>query len=123
MLVGFDFDNTLISYDKLFRLIALERELIPEDIRPQKNAVRNYLRLQGNENAWTLLQGEVYGGRIQDAEPYPGMLGALIELTHRGVPMCIVSHKTRTPYLGEPLDLHSAARSWLDKYVFHLATC
>jgi len=118
MRVGFDFDNTLISYDKLFRLLALEGRLIPDDTKPEKNAVRDYLRLQGKEVVWTHLQGEVYGGRIQEAEPYPQMLATLSELAQKGIPMCIVSHKTRTPYLGEPWDLHAAAKSWLSKHGF-----
>ena len=119
MHVGFDFDNTLISYDRLFRQVALENALIPEVIAPQKNAVRDYLRRQGKEDVWTRLQGEVYGGRILEAEPYPGMRETLGELARRNIPMCIVSHKTRTPYLGKPWDLHAAARSWLTLQGFH----
>ena len=121
MHVGFDFDNTLISYDRLFRQVALDNALIPEAIAPQKNAVRDYLRLQSKEDAWTRLQGEVYGGRILEAEPYPGMCATLGELALRNIPMCIVSHKTRTPYLGKPWDLHAAARSWLTLQGFHRA--
>ena len=119
MHVGFDFDNTLISYDRLFREIALDNALIPEAIPPQKNAVRDYLRLQGKEEDWTCLQGKVYGGRILEAEPYPGMRTTLGELAQRSIPMCIVSHKTRTPYVGEPWDLHAAARNWLKLQGFH----
>ena len=119
MHIGFDFDNTLISYDRLFRQVALDNALIPEAIPPQKNAVRDYLRLQGKEDDWTRLQGEVYGNRILEAEPYPGMRTTLGELAQRSIPMCIVSHKTRTPYLGEPWDLHAAARNWLTLQGFH----
>ena len=119
MYVGFDFDNTLISYDRLFRQVALDNAQIPEVIAPQKNAVRDYLRRQGKEDVWTRLQGEVYGGRILQAEAYPGMRETLGELARRNIPMCIVSHKTRTPYLGEPWDLHAAARSWLTHQGFH----
>jgi len=119
MRVGFDFDNTLISYDSLFHQVALDNALIPETIPPQKNAVRDYLRQQGQEDDWTRLQGEVYGGRILEAPPYPGMLASLHALAHLNIPMCIVSHKTRTPYLGEAWDLHVAARSWLELHGFH----
>jgi hypothetical protein len=119
MRLGLDFDNTLISYDRLFRHVALDQALIPKEIAPEKNAVRDYLRQQGREEQWTRLQGEVYGNRILEAEPYPGMQAVLKELSERQVPMCIVSHKTRTPYLGEPWDLHDAARSWLERQGFH----
>lgn len=119
MRLGLDFDNTLISYDRLFRRVALDKGLIPEETPPHKNAVRDYLRQQGIEDEWTRLQGEIYGSRILEAEPYPGMQAALKELSDHKIPMCIVSHKTRTPYIGEPWDLHAAARSWLAQQGFH----
>jgi hypothetical protein len=114
MILGFDFDNTLISYDKVFRQVAIEKALIPASIPEQKNAVRNHLRIHDKEVEWTRLQGEVYGSRILEAEPYPGMLEAIGELTQRRIPMRIVSHKTRTPYIGDEIDLHASARSWLN---------
>lgn len=117
--LGLDFDNTLISYDQLFRQVALEQALIPEQIAASKNAVRDHLRAQGQEDSWTRLQGEVYGGRILEAQPYPGMRAVLQELCDREIAMVIVSHKTRRPFLGEPWDLHAAARSWLAKHGFH----
>ena len=122
MLLGLDFDNTLISYDRLFRGIALEKKLIPEDTPPQKNAVRDYLRRVGKEDDWTRLQGEVYGLRILEAEPFPGVPDALAGLSRRRIPVCIVSHKTRTPYLGEPWDLHAAAHEWLAQQGFFEST-
>jgi hypothetical protein len=121
MLVGFDFDNTLISYDRLFHKVALDNQLIPETIPPEKNAVRDYLRLQGKEDDWTRLQGEVYGGRILEAEPYPSMHATLGQVARRHIQMRIVSHKTRNPYLGQPWDLHAAASSWLSLQGFHSA--
>lgn len=119
MRLGLDFDNTLISYDQLFRQVALDKALIPAETAAQKNAVRDYLRQQDREDEWTKLQGEVYGGRILEAAPYPGMRATLQAVAARAVPMCIVSHKTRWPYLGERYDLHAAARSWLNKQGFH----
>jgi hypothetical protein len=64
------------------------------------------------------MQGEVYGSRILEADPYPGMLATLMQLADKNIPMCIVSHKTKFPYLGEPWDLHAAARGWLQKQGF-----
>lgn len=113
MLLGFDFDNTLIRYDKLFHRIALGKALIPEGTLRSKNTIRDYLRKQGQEEEWTRLQGEVYGGRILEAEAFPDMKEVMKWFVSRNIPMCIVSHKTRTPYLGKPWDLHAAARSWL----------
>jgi hypothetical protein len=115
MHIGLDFDNTLINYDILFKRVALEQGLIPDNIEEHKNAVRNYLRESNKEDAWTRLQGEVYGNRILEAEPYKGMCESLQSIAKFNIPMTIISHKTRIPYLGEPWDLHLAARSWLKK--------
>ena len=119
MRLALDFDNTLISYDRLFFDVALRKALVPAEILQQKNAVRDHLRREGREEEWTRLQGEVYGAHILAAEPYPGMLTVLKYLSDRKVPMYIVSHKTRTPFLGHPWDLHQAAKGWLELHRFH----
>ena len=117
-LLGLDFDNTLVRYDKLFHQLALEKNLIEESLPTDKTAIRDYLRSQGLEEEFTLLQGEVYGSRILDAEPAEGMLKALDELHQLGISMVLVSHKTQTPYKGPKYDLRQAAWSWLEKYGF-----
>lgn len=119
MHLGLDFDNTLISYDTLFKKVALEQGLIPPEIDSNKNAVRNYLRLADREDEWTKLQGEVYGGRILEAVPYPGMKQALQLISSLNIPLTIVSHKTRTPFMGKQWDLHYAARTWLSEHKMH----
>ena len=117
-LLGLDFDNTLVRYDKLFHQLALEKGLIKESLPANKTAIRDYLRSQGQDELFTLLQGEVYGLRILEAEPAQGMLEALGELHERRIHMVLVSHKTRTPYKGPAYDLHQAAWSWLEKHGF-----
>jgi hypothetical protein len=117
--LGLDFDNTLVSYDRLFLKVALEKGLVPACTPARKNAVRDHLRAAGREEVWTQLQGEVYGTRILEAEPFEGLLPALKRLADHDVTVCIVSHKTRTPYLGDACDLHAAARNWLDSQGFH----
>ena len=67
-LIGLDFDNTLVCYNKLFHQTALEK-LIDESIPVDKVVIRDYLRRINREEEFTLLQGEVYGSRILDAEP------------------------------------------------------
>jgi len=119
MKIGFDFDNTLISYDKLFHGVAVDKRLVPSSILASKKSVRDYLRKHDQEEDWTCLQGEVYGNHILQAEPFSGVKSVLRYLSDRELPMCIVSHKTRRPYIGEPWDLHTAARDWLEKQGFH----
>ena len=118
MLLGLDFDNTLVTYDHLFYELAVEKKLISNKINPTKKAVRDYLRSINDENSFTLLQGEVYGSAILRAEPSPGMIDALMKLKSHGIKMLLVSHKTRYPYAGPKYDLHKSALSWLDKHKF-----
>ena len=113
MVLGIDFDNTIIKYDELFHKIACEKGLISSEFPKQKNAIRDYLRESGVEDEWTVIQGEVYGERIKEAVPFTGMLETLQELNAKKVPINIVSHKTREPYLGPKRDLHAAALNWL----------
>ena len=117
-LLGFDFDNTLVRYDNLFHKLALEKGLINNNIQASKTKIRDYLRTIRIKTKSLLLQGEVYGLRILDAEPAEGMLKALKELHESGVRMVLVSHKTKTPYKGPDYNLRKAAWSWLEKYRF-----
>lgn len=114
MIVGVDFDNTIVRYDALFYRIALERHLIPAELPATKTAVRDYLRRVGNEPAWTEMQGYVYGPRLREAEIYPGVKEFFRECRANGVVLKIISHKTRHPYLGKAYDLHAAALNWLE---------
>ena len=117
-LLGLDFDNTLVRYDNLFHRLAVEKGLIDDSMVVDKIGIRDYLREQGRDDEFTMLQGEVYGLRILDANPAEGMLNALDNLKLMGIPMVLVSHKTRFPYKGPQYDLHQAAMNWLNKNSF-----
>jgi hypothetical protein len=114
MKIGLDFDNTIVSYDELFFDLACERDLIPADIAASKTAIRDYLRRVGQEPSWTALQGLAYGQEIGRARMFSGVLAFVHACHQAGVPLAIVSHKTRNPYRGSDTDLHAAARAWLD---------
>src|SRR5260221_9194382 len=98
MLVGLDFDNTIVCYDRLFHKLARERGLIPESVPANKGAVRDYLRSIDRENDWTEMQGIGYGPRIAEAEPFPGVHDFLNACKTPGVRVAIISHKTKHPY-------------------------
>lgn len=115
--IGLDFDNTLVCYDQLFHRVALEGGLIPPSVAPTKTAVRDYLRGIGQEPKWTELQGVVYGPRLLEASPYPGVPEFVDRSRKKGVPLVIVSHKTLHPIVGPPYDLHQAARQWLEHHL------
>lgn len=113
MLIGIDFDNTIICYDAVFHAVALEHGLISSSVPQSKQAVRDHLRQVGREDEWTAMQGYVYGCRLDDAHAMPGVIDALQALKVAGHEVAIVSHKTRHPYVGPAYDLHEAASLWL----------
>ena len=57
-----------------------------------------------------------------EAVPFEGMFEALLRLKNTGLEMRLVSHKTRTPYLGQSYDLHQAAQDWLTVHCFYEET-
>ena len=113
MLIGVDFDNTIVCYDEVFYQAAVKQGLVPKDTPVVKDAVRDYLRHCGKEDLWTELQGYVYGACMADAAPFPGVLDFFARCRQRGVPAYIISHKTRYPFRGRKYDLQQAALEWL----------
>ncbi len=118
MHIGIDFDNTIACYDALFHRVCVEKGLIPPEVPVNKSDVRNYLRRTGNEPAWTEMQGYVYGARMAEAAPYPGVLEFFLACRAAATPVSIISHKTRHPFLGPPYDLHQSAQNWLEAQGF-----
>ena len=91
---------------------------IPPEVFASKEQVRNYLRRSGQEEAWTELQGFVYGARLCDAAAFPGAIEFFRKCREQEVPVCIISHKTRHPFRGPAYDLHQAALDWLTQNGF-----
>lgn len=114
MIVGIDFDNTLVDYEGLFHREAVRRGLVPSSTGRDKLSVRNALRQDGRDEDFTLLQGYVYGPGILEAPAYPGALDVVERLLAAGCSVYVISHKTRRPYRGPAYDLHEAARRWLE---------
>jgi hypothetical protein len=117
MHIGVDFDNTIVSYDGVFHRVALEQGLVPPTIAPTKLAVRDWLRDKGKEDLWTEMQGYVYGARMESAEAYPGVLDFFSWARSAGIPVSIISHKTKQPFLGPRYDLHESARTWIETFL------
>ena len=113
MVIGVDFDNTIVRYDELFHRIAVERGLIPATVPARKKAVRDFLRRHGQEREWTELQGQVYGPGMAEAQAFPGVLDFFTRALKSGVPTYIISHKTAIPAVGPGYNLHQSARDWL----------
>jgi hypothetical protein len=116
MRIGVDFDNTIADYDGVFHAAALERGLIAADLPQQKNAVRDCLNGSGRKDAFTLLQGYVYGARMDLARPYRGFAEFVAAARGRGHAVYVLSHKTSRPILGPQYDMHEAARAFLRRH-------
>ena len=95
-LLGLDFDNTLVRYDKLFYDLAIEKSLINKDFECDKTKIRDHLRHKGLDEQFTLLQGEVYGSKIMEAKPENGMIDCLKALKNQGIVIKIISHICKT---------------------------
>ncbi|MFT4551414.1 MAG: methionine salvage enolase-phosphatase E1 [Chlamydiales bacterium] len=119
MLIGVDFDNTIVCYDQLFHTVALEQNLIPPSFPACKSEVRDFLRERNKEDTWTEMQGYIYGKRMVEAKPFPGVVNFFRECHNRDIEVYIVSHRTQRPYLGKQYDLHQAAEEWLGVQGFY----
>jgi hypothetical protein len=119
MNLGIDFDNTIVCYNGVFHKIAVEKDLVPHKLPPSKGHVRDYLRVRGQEETWIELQGYVYGARMLDAVPFPGVLDFFAHCKAAGVSVSIISHRTLFPFAGPQYDMHQAAREWIKHYGFY----
>ena len=117
MRIGIDFDNTIVSYDSLFHKVAFEQELIPIETPTSKVAVREYLVRTDREYRWTLIQGLVYGNRMDEASMYDGVIRFFHWAKEKGHYLAIISHKTQYPFKGPRYDLHKAARGWIEHHL------
>lgn len=114
--IGLDFDNTLVSYDRLFYTTALQRGLIPDAVSIDKTAIRDHVRtLENGEIEWQKLQASVYGVLMPQALLIEGVLPFLEACNEDDAKVFIVSHKTQYAAQDtERIDLRQAARDWIE---------
>lgn len=115
MVIGVDFDNTLVCYDNVFLRLAQEEGLAGLTAQDRQKAVREMARRSPEGDlAWQRLQGQAYGPRIQEARPFDGALAFLEHCHEAGVSTRIISHKTQFAGIDPThTDLQAAALSWL----------
>ena len=112
LLIGIDFDNTIVSYDKVFHKIAVESGYIPSKFPISKIKIRDYLRKHSVEDKWTEMQGLVYGPRMKDAYPFKGVSKFFRRCFEKNIKISIISHRTIHPYIGKKYNLHDSHRNW-----------
>lgn len=113
MKIGIDFDNTIVGYDEVFHAAAMEWGYDVTSLKVSKTVVRDHMRSLGDEERWIELQGYVYGKKVLEAAPYPGVLEFFERAKELDIELFIVSHKTKHPFKGPLYDLHKATRHWL----------
>src|SRR5580658_221944 len=113
--IGIDFDNTIITYDDVFRVAAKAKGLIAADFSGSKQAVRDAIRLlPDGELAWQRLQGQVYGKGVADAPMIVGVGTFLRRCEAQLCPVMIVSHKTEYGHHDpDQVNLRKAALDWM----------
>ena len=118
--LGVDFDNTVVRYDELLLREAAQRGLIPPQTAASKREIRDRIRrLPEGERAWQRLQAFLYGAKIREAVPAPGVAEFFARCRAQAVEVFIVSHKTRYAALDERgIDLWDAAMAWMRAHRF-----
>ena len=112
--IGLDFDNTIVSYEKVYRRLVEKHGAEIVLGQSSKNMLRDHFHRKGEANVFTRIQGEVYGPGLAGAEAYPGFSSCLEQLTADGWKVVVVSHRTKHPLAGPAHDLHQAARQFLE---------
>jgi hypothetical protein len=114
--IGIDFDNTLVTYDAVFRAALPALAKIDHDVGARKRDIRDFLRtLPDGELIWQRLQGHVYGSGISGANMFEGAGRFLGRCRKESCEVVIVSHKTEFGH-HDPLrvNLRDGACVWTD---------
>ena len=112
--IGLDFDNTIVSYEKVYRRLVEKHGVEIVSGQSPKNMLRDHFHRKGEADVFTRIQGEVYGPGLAGAEAYSGFSSCLEQLTKDGWKVVVVSHRTKHPLAGPAHDLHQAARQFLE---------
>ncbi len=120
MIIGIDFDNTIIIYDKVFYNVALKLNFIDKNCPQNKFLIREDIRkLKDGEIKWRKVQALVYGKYIYHAEIARGFHDFINECRKLKIKIYIVSHKTKFASLDNKLiNLHEPALNWLKQKGF-----
>ena len=119
MIIGVDFDNTIIDFDPVFHKLALKEKLIDAATAPHKRAIRDSIRKKFGNDRWTELQGVVYSKGVDEARMTDGFSEFLSWAGDNAASLYVISHKTERAESGAPLDLRVPALSWLKRQGFH----
>lgn len=120
IVIGIDFDNTIVSYDDLIGEVSRERGLISEDGTIGKKEIRQIVRSRPEgELEWRQLQAVVYGSRMHEAKLAEGVEAFFRQCRQLRVKSYVVSHKTRySEYDPSKTDLRAVSLKWMNDHRF-----
>lgn len=114
MIIGIDFDNTIINYGHLFNLAA-EPFGIKDKSYSKQEVKRVLVDRDGNDKNWQMIQKEVYASLIENAQMFPGVYEFIRAMLEQGHQVFVVSHKTKVSNLDGRTNLIQPALNWMTK--------
>jgi len=121
VVIGIDFDNTIINYDKIIYKIAREKEFIPINYPCDKRIIKNaIMALPQGDLKWQNIQAKIYGKRINEAHLAQGVLEFINKCKDHQIPVYVISHKTKfSNLLPGSKNFQKAAIQWMGKNIFY----
>ena len=114
MIIGVDFDNTIVCYDGAFHQEALTLGLIEPRTPVLKASVKDHIQELHGDVAWQRLQAVVYGRTMHKSQLFEGVSEFFSLCAQRRVHVCIVSHKTAFANHDETqTNLRRSALDWM----------
>jgi len=121
MVIGVDFDNTIVSYDRLIFEEARRRGLIQaENTGQSKKEIRDTIRkLPDGEDEWQRIQACIYGPLMSTADLISGVRDFFVFCKSKHIQTYIISHKTEYANFDETgVNLREAALAWMRQQDF-----
>lgn len=120
IILGIDFDNTLVNYDNVLFAAALRDGLITSDTGKNKRNIRDRIRaLPSGEIKWQKLQAYAYGRGMKDSELFDGVRRFFNTCRVANVAVFIISHKTNLASMDKDgVNLRVAAIEWMKQKQF-----
>lgn len=115
IILGIDFDNTIISYDDVLHERAQVKGLIDKKVPKSKKTIRDNVRtLSDGERKWQELQAEIYGPMIGKARLSNGVKSFIKNCHAHHIQLYIISHKTKFATMDKShTNLRTAALNWM----------
>ena len=119
--IGIDFDNTIVCYDELAFELAWSERLVPQNIKKDKQSIRNYIRqLEDGEIKWQKLQVKLYGKEMLRATLMQNVNRFFKFCKKHSILIYIVSHKTQFASIDtlQEFDLRKVSLKWMENHNF-----